>query len=105
MRWALVAAVLLMASACGRDDAGRRTIIDACLKGGQQDQVCTCLANESEKRLDKTMFGLVVLGAAGNETETDRIMATLSPAAVQRFSNATQTIARTCGAAPPAPIK
>ena len=64
-----------------------------------------CLANESEKRLDKTMFGIVVLGASGNETETDRIMGTLSPAAVQRFANATQAIARTCGAAAPAAIR
>ncbi len=109
VRWSpIVAAVLavgLMSGACSVDDTGRKAIIDACLKGGQPDDVCTCLAKESARRLDKPMYEVVVLGAQGNEIETDRIMATLTPAAAQKFASTTQSIARTCGATPPATAK
>ena len=80
-------------------------ITAACLKSGQPDGVCSCLAKESARRLDKPMYDLVVLGAQGNEAETDRIMATLPPAAAQKFVNTAQAIAKTCGATPPATLK
>jgi hypothetical protein len=109
VRWSPVVAALLVAGlvagACSADDSGRKAIIDACLKGGQPDGVCSCLAKESARRLDKPMYEVVVLGAQGNEAETDRIMATLTPAAAQKFISTTQSIARTCGAAPPATAK
>jgi hypothetical protein len=109
VRWSPVVAALLAAGfivgACSDDDSGRKAIVDACLKGGQQEGVCTCLARESARRLDKPMYEVVVLGAQGSEAETDRIMATLTPAAAQKFVNTTQAIARTCGATPPATAK
>lgn len=105
VRWSPIVAALLAVAACSGDESGRRAIVDACLKGGQPEGVCLCLSREAERRLDKPMFDVVVLGAQGNETETDRIMATLTPAAAQKFSSTTQAIARTCGAAPPAASK
>jgi hypothetical protein len=109
VRWSPVVAALLVAGlaggGCSVDDTGRKAIIDACLKSGQQDAVCSCLAKESTRRLDKPMYEMVVLGAQGNEAETDRLMATLTPAAAQKFASTTQSIAKTCGAAPPATAK
>jgi hypothetical protein len=105
VRWSPVVAALLaaglVAGGCSADDSGRKAIVDACLKGGQPDGVCTCLARESARRLDKPMYEIVALGAQGNEVETDRLMATLTPAAAQKFVATTQSIAKTCGAAPP----
>ena len=109
VRWSPLVAALLVAGliggACGADDTGRKAIVDACLKGGQPDGVCTCLAKESAQRLDKPMYEVVVLGAQGNEAETDRIMATLTPAAAQKFVSTAQSIARACGAVAPATAK
>jgi hypothetical protein len=106
VRWSPVVAALLaaglVAGGCSVDDTGRKAIVDACLKSGQSDGVCSCLAKESERRLDKPMYQVVVLGAQGNEAETDRLMATLTPAAAQKFINTTQVIAKTCGVTPPA---
>jgi hypothetical protein len=109
VRWSPVVAALLaaglVAGGCSVDDTGQKAIVDACLKSGQQGDVCSCLAKESERRLDKPMYQLVVLGAQGNESETDRIMATLTPAAAQKFAGTTQSIAKTCGATPPPAVK
>jgi hypothetical protein len=109
VRWSPVTGALLaaglLAGACSADDSGGKAIVDACLKSGQQEAVCSCLAKESAKRLDKPMYQVVVLGAQGNESETDRIMATLTPAAAQKFVSTTQVIAKTCGATPPATAK
>ena len=96
VRWSAVVAVSLCLAACSGDAAGRKVIVDACLRNGQQPGVCACLASESEKRLDKPMFQLVVLGAQGNASETDRIMATLTPQASQKFAATTDAIKKTC---------
>src|SRR5579871_3602218 len=102
-RSALIAAgsILALGLGLGLDACsggqGHKVIIDACLRSGQASGVCSCLAGESEKQLEKPMFNLVVEGAEGNSSEADRLLAGMTPAAQQKFADTTRSIARTCG--------
>lgn len=93
-----IAGLVAVGLAACSDGSGRKVIIDACLRSAQASGVCSCLAGESEKQLEKPMFNVVVLGAEGNSAEADRLLAAMTPAAQQKFTDTTKAIAHTCGA-------
>ncbi len=91
--------MLILLVACGQNDAGRAAIVQRCLDGGEAADVCQCLAYQSARKLDREMFDLVVLGAVGEEAETDLMVAEMSPERQTKFAAAIREITQTCRAA------
>ncbi len=97
-RWMPAASALVLLAACSQNEPGRTAIVDRCVAGGETPEICKCLADESSRQLDGDMFELVVLGAQGEETETDRRMKELTPERQARLAAMMQQIIRGCGA-------
>jgi hypothetical protein len=97
-RWMPAASVMVLLAACSQSEPGRTAIVDRCVAGGETPEICKCLADESSRQLDGDMFDLVVLGAQGEEMETDRRMKELAPERQARFAARMRQIIRGCGA-------
>ena len=98
VRWTPALAALALLAACSQNEQGRAAINDRCVAGGESAEICTCLADQSSRKLDGDMFNLVVLGAQGEEAETDRLVKELTPERQARFTAMMQEITRGCGA-------
>jgi hypothetical protein len=98
VRWRSALAVLALLAACSQNEQGRAVITDRCVAGGESAQICKCLADQSSRKLDGDMFGIVVLGAQGEEAETDLLMKELTPERQVKFSATMRDIIRGCGA-------
>lgn len=96
-RW-MPAGVLALLAACSQNEPGRALIMDRCVAGGETPEICKCLADQSSRQLDGDLFELIVLGAQGEEKETDRRMTELTPERQARFTAEMQQIIRVCGA-------
>jgi hypothetical protein len=97
IRWSLALAAVLLATGCGARSAGREAIIARCLGDGEDPVVCDCLGNQSVKKLDKTGFDLVVLGARGQDAEADSLLAELTPVEQAKLSGSVRDVASACG--------
>jgi hypothetical protein len=98
LRQATLVLVLLGLSACDQNASGREVIANRCIAGGEAPEICRCFADESSSRLEGDLFQIVVLGAQGMETETDRLMKELPADRQTDFSSSMREIVRTCGA-------
>ena len=92
--------VLLFAglAACDQNASGKEAIPNRCIAGAEAPEICRCFAEESSRRLEGDLFQIVVLGAQGMETETDRLMKELPADRQADFSAAMRGIVQTCGA-------
>jgi hypothetical protein len=90
--------MLMVLAACSQNGPGRAAIVERCISGGEAQAVCQCLADQSSRKLDGAMFALVVLGAQGEEAETDRLMSEMSPDLQLKFSGTMREIIGMCGA-------
>jgi hypothetical protein len=90
-------------SACSPRDAGRKAILDRCLAGAGDENVCGCQAKAAADKLDQELFDLVVLGAQGEEAEAAARVEELSPELQSRFSVLIPEIRRECESAAEAP--
>lgn len=93
----LALAALVLVAGCGARSAGHDAIVDRCVAGGEDAEVCDCLGKQSAKRLDQGDFDLVVLGAKGEDEEADRRLAELAPGDQAKLSIAIREIAGACG--------
>lgn len=84
-------------AACSQNDEGRKAIADRCVADGGTDEVCKCLADESAKRLDQDMFDIVVLGAQGDDKETEIQIGELAKDRQIIFSAKVEGVRRGCG--------
>ena len=91
-------AMLIALAACSQNGPGRAAIVDRCVTGGETPEVCQCLADQSSRKLDGDMFALVVLGAQGEEAETDLLMKEMPPDRQLKFSATMREIIGACGA-------
>jgi len=98
LRWTPAIAALALLAACSQNEQGRAVITNRCVAGGESAEICKCLADQSSRKLDGDMFGIVVLGAQGDEAETDVLMKELAPERQARFTAMMQEIIRGCGA-------
>jgi hypothetical protein len=89
---------MLALAACSQNAPGRAAITDRCIAGGEAPEVCRCFAEESSRKLEGDMFQIVVLGAQGEETETDRLLKELPADRQQKFSLVMREIVQSCGA-------
>jgi len=97
-RWLIPIAMLVALAACSQNGPGRAAIAQRCVTGGEAPEICQCLADESSKKLDGDMFALVVLGAEGQEAETDLLMKEMPPDRQLKFSATMREIIGACGA-------
>ncbi|HEY7800463.1 MAG TPA: hypothetical protein VIA80_16975 [Hyphomonadaceae bacterium] len=98
LRKAMLTLLLVGLSACDQNGAGREAIANRCIAGGEAPEICRCFADESSSRLEGDLFQIVVLGAQGMETETDRLMKELPADRQADFSLAMREIVQACGA-------
>ena len=96
-RWAAALGLLALA-ACSQNGQGRAAITDRCIAGGEKPEICKCLADQSSRKLDSDMFALVVMGAQGDEAESDRLMQEIGPEKQAKFSSLMRDIIKSCGA-------
>lgn len=97
-RWLFPTATLIALAACSQNGPGRAVIVERCVTGGEAPEICQCLADQSSRKLDGEMFDLVVLGAQGDEAETDLMMQEMSPDRQAQFGSTMREIIRACGA-------
>ena len=92
--------VLLFAglAACDQNASGKEAIANRCIAGGEAPEICQGFADESSKRLEGDLFQIVVLGAQGMETETDRLMKELPADRQADFGASMREIVHACGA-------
>ncbi len=98
LRKAMLVLLLVGLTACDQNASGKETIANRCIAGGEAPEICRCFADESSSRLEGDLFQIVVLGAQGMETETDRLMKELPADRQSDFASAMREIVRTCGA-------
>ena len=97
-RWMLGAAAMALLGACDQNGSGRTTITNRCVAGGEAPEICKCLADASSAKLDGDLFGVVVLGAQGEDAQTEKLMKELSPERQAKFSATMREIIQGCGA-------
>jgi hypothetical protein len=98
LRKAMLVLLSVALSACDQNASGKEAIANRCIAGGEAPEICRCFAEESSKRLEGDLFQIVVLGAQGMETETDRLMKELPADRQADFSASMREIVQTCGA-------
>jgi hypothetical protein len=97
-RIALFLVAVAALAACSQNEAERKLVADRCVADGESEPVCKCLADESAKKLDGELFKIVVLGAKGEDKETDAQIKELPKDKQLLFTAVTREVARGCGA-------
>jgi hypothetical protein len=98
LRQTMLVLLVLGLAACDQNAQGKEAIANRCIAGGEAPDICKCLAEESSRRLEGDLFQIVVLGAQGMETETDRLLKELPADRQAEFSAETGGIIEACGA-------
>ena len=98
LRWTLPATTLILLAACDQNGAGRTAITNRCVAGGEAAEICKCLADASSKKLDPNLFNVVVLGAQGEDAQTEKLVKELPPESQAKFSSTMREIIEACGA-------
>lgn len=79
----LGAAVLIcfpfLLSACAKPAPPERTIlVSQCVKDGNTEEACRCMADKAEATLDKEVLAAMALAAEGKDDEADEAMRKLT---------------------------
>ncbi len=97
-RLPLISMVALAAVAgCSQNDVSRKVIAEQCIAEGETIEVCECFAKTSAERFEKDMLDIIVLGAQGEDGETEKLMQELSPSQKAHFTAAVREVITTCG--------
>ena len=97
-RLALLALVTLGLAACSQNEVGKKVITEQCIAEGETVEVCECFAKASDEKLDKELFDIIVLGAQGEDSETEKMVEELTPAQKAKLSAVTREVVTSCGA-------
>lgn len=97
-RLLLIGIAALGLAACSQNEVGKKVITEQCIAEGETVEVCECFARTSDEKLDKELFAIVVLGAQGEDGETEKMIEELSPPQKARFTAAVREVISTCGA-------
>lgn len=68
----VMGAILLAVAACSGGN-GKSDLIKACVKEGEDKEMCTCVADSLEKKLDKDTFKLIAKAAKNENAKTDEL--------------------------------
>lgn len=97
-RLPLLALVALGLAACSQNEVGKKVIAEQCIAEGETVEVCECFAKTTDEKLEKDLFDIVVLGAQGEDGETEKLMQELSPSQKAQFAAGVREVIATCGA-------
>jgi hypothetical protein len=97
-RIALLALVTVGLAACSQNEAGKKVITEQCIADGGIVEVCECLARESDAKLDKPLFDIIVMGAQGMDVETAERIEELEPQQKAKLATVAPQILNACGA-------
>jgi len=97
-RLPLILMVALALAGCSQNDVSRKVIAEQCIAEGETVEVCECFAKTSAEKLEKEMLDIIVLGAQGEDGETEKLMQELSPSQKAHFTSAVREVISTCGA-------
>lgn len=97
-RLPLIALAALGLVACSQNEVGKKVIAEQCIAEGETVEVCECFAKTTDEKLDKDLFDIVVLGAQGEDGETEKLMQELSPSQKAQFAAGVREVIATCGA-------
>ncbi|MDP3736786.1 MAG: hypothetical protein Q8R02_05325 [Hyphomonadaceae bacterium] len=97
-RWMLAATAFVLLAACDQNGPGRTAIANRCVAGGEAAEICKCLADASSNKLEPDLFQVVVLGAQGEEAQTEKLVKELPPESQAKFSSTMRDIIQGCGA-------
>ncbi len=96
-RLPLIMLVALTLAACSQNEVGKKVIAEQCIAEGETVEVCECFAKVSDEKLDKELFDIVVLGAQGEDGETEKLMQELTTTQKAHFIAAVREVIGTCG--------
>lgn len=75
----------LVLAACGeRAPPERAILVSQCVKDGNTEEACRCMAEQAEASLDKEVLAAMALAAEGRDEEADQAMQKLT--VEQQFS-------------------
>lgn len=78
MRMAIVAGALALAlAACGGTGGSKSAMIKACTDAGEDQKMCSCIADGLEKNLDAKTFNTVARAMSKGEDEGQKIIENL----------------------------
>ena len=97
-RLALLALVTLGLAACSQNEVGKKVITEQCIAEGETVEICECFAKTSDEKLDKELFDIIVLGAQGEDSETEKMIEELSSQQKAKLSAVAREVITTCGA-------
>lgn len=69
-------AAALLASACTPD--GKGVLVQSCVKDGQDQKTCDCIATAMQKNMDPQLFQAAVLQAQGKNDEAEKVAKAVS---------------------------
>jgi len=85
-------------AACSQNEVGKKVITEQCIAEGETVEVCECFAKASDEKLDKELFDIIVLGAQGEDSETEKMVEELTSAQKAKLSAVTREVVTSCGA-------
>ena len=85
-------------AACSQNEVGKKVITEQCIAEGETVEVCECFARTSDEKLDKELFDIIVLGAQGEDSETEKMIEELSSQQKAKLSAVAREVITTCGA-------
>jgi hypothetical protein len=72
-----VAALLMLAAACGQSGGAKADLIKSCVDSGEDETLCTCLADGLEEQLDAKLFRKIAAEAARTGEPDDAFLESL----------------------------
>ena len=97
-RLLLIGIAALGLAACSQNEVGKKVITEQCIAEGETVEVCECFARTSDEKLDKELFDIIVLGAQGEDSETEKMIEELSSQQKAKLSAVAREVITTCGA-------
>lgn len=76
---AALACWTVVLSACAKPEPPERTVlVSQCVKDGNTEEACRCMADQAEATLDKEVLAAMALAAEGKDDEADEAMRKLT---------------------------
>ena len=97
MRTAIVAGAMALAlAACGGTGGAKASMVKACTDAGEDQAMCTCIADGLEKNLDAKTFNTVAKAMAQGEEEGGKALEALPAEEQSKIMGAMMSVGMTC---------
>ncbi|MGE6698071.1 hypothetical protein ACQKH5_10300 [Hyphomonas sp. NPDC076900] len=97
MRMAIVAGALALAlTACGGTGGSKATMVKACTDAGEDQAMCSCIADGLEKSLDAKTFNMVAKAMAQGEEKGGEVLDNLPAEEQSKIMSAMMSTGMQC---------